>query len=639
MVFFCGTVPAWAYIYETPELEAQRADFKNARTALKKGHYNTFKRYARSLKDYPLYGYLEYEYLRKRISKTPNKTIEAFIESHEDSPISRRMRYSWLRKLANTGQWEKFLEEYRDSGGSAKLRCSHAMALYKTGKTEAAILETNRAWLVAKSQPTSCNQVFKIWEKNGGKTREMIWERIELAIIKGRVSLANYLAKELSKEDRLWVNRWIQMRRRPAANLHRNIYKVDLPIARKIVRHGVMRLARRDAGAAADYWQEVRNQHLQIEPEEVADVDQYVALRASYQKHPQALEWLGQLHNPSKKAQDWRIRAALAQQDWWAALTWIEALPAVERDTAQWRYWRARILEMQSRQLPVLRTAADRIFGSLAKERSYHGFLAADRTGRDYDLNSNPLIVSDDELNKMSQRPAVRRAYELYRLGMHVEARREWYTHIRGMDSTELQTISVLASKWGWHDRAIQTVAKSNHYDDLDLRFPIEYLDLVMANAQDQQIDPAWIYGVLRQESAFMPDARSSAGALGLMQLMPRTGRITAKKLKTRIRSSQDILNVNKNIKLGSAYLRRMLDRNEGHSALATASYNAGPHRVSKWIPEETISADLWVESIPFNETRQYVRRVMAYTVIYDQRLDGDFVKMRTRMPVVKAKK
>ena len=618
--------------------KAQRHLFNQAQDAMRKGQTRSFNRLKRQLKDYPLYPYLEYHHIRKNLSKLKDSKIESFMDENNGTSLENRLRFTWLRHLANRGRWDTYLEHYRP-GGSTSTECTHALALFKTNRLEDAMSEADRLWQVGDSQPSGCDQAFRLWESHGGKTKEVIWGRIDKSMQKGRTRLAQFLAKDLSAEDRVWVSRWIKMHNHPAANLHLKIYRTDNPIARRIVRHGVRRLARREAGAAADVWEAARERHLVDEGGEVASLDQFIALRAAIQKHPRALELLAALDNPSQKVQDWRVRAALAAGDWWAALTWIEALPPHERESEQWRYWRARILEMQSETLPVMRTASERIYSDLAKERTYHGFLAADRLGQEYDLTSRPVEVSEADLVEMAQRPGIIRARELYLLNMKVDGRREWLNTIRDMGDHELQIAAKLASNWGWHDRAIITVAKGDHFDDLDVRFPVPFKNEIFKNAEIREIDPAWIYGILRQESSFMSDAKSHAGAMGLMQVMPRTGRLTARSIKTRLSSTRQLLDVSKNIQLGSAYLKRMLDRNDGHSALATASYNAGPMRVKQWMPETPVAADLWVETIPFTETRRYVHRVMAYTVIYDQRLDGEFSKMRQRMPTVQAAK
>ncbi len=619
-------------------ISEQRALFKKADIALKKGQYRRFSSIANKITDYPLYGYLQYDYLRKRLNRTDESKIEHFINTYDDSPIAGRMRQKWLRNLARNKDWDKFLAHYQPGGGT-KSRCTYAHALYSTSQVDRANEVAESLWLVGKSQPKTCDVVFKLWQKNGGITREHLWERVRLAMNKGQVSLVKFLAKRMNKTDRNWVNHWRKMRRRPAENLLRKVYQEDSPIPNMIVRYGIKRLARRDVDAAADFWETIRDRHIKQTPVEAAKIDRFIALRGAYQNHPRALEWLGNIASPNEMIQEWRIRAALAQQDWWAALHWIEALPEKERITDQWRYWRARILELQSDSLPALQMASERLYSELSEQRSFHGFMAADRLGSSYELKSNPLDFAPKTLDKIAKLPGIVRAKELFFLGRIIDARREWTRATRTLNKLDLQKASLLASQWGWHDRAIFTVARGSHFSDLELRFPMAYKNIVLSQSKKNNVEAPWVYGVLRQESAFMADARSGAGAMGLMQLMPGTGRLTARHLNFRIRSNRDLLNVNTNIRLGSAYLRRMLDRNEGNGVLATASYNAGPNRVKKWLPNQDMPSDVWVDTIPYKETRSYVKRVMSYTVIYDNKLTGKPSLMSSRMPLIKARK
>jgi soluble lytic murein transglycosylase len=222
---------------------------------------------------------------------------------------------------------------------------------------------------------------------------------------------------------------------------------------------------------------------------------------------------------------------------------------------------------------------------------------------------------------------------------MALDARREWYHTTKTMNKRELQLAAILAHKWGWHDRAIMTLSKTGHTTDLDVRFPIAYRKQVMKNAKRQKIEPAWILGILRQESAFRKDARSHAGALGLMQLMPRTGRMEARLIKSPLRHIRDLLNVDKNILLGSSHLSRLLNKNNGNHVLATASYNAGPNHVKKWLRTkdgQQMPADLWVETIPFKETRRYVRKVMTGTAIFEHKLENKVTPLQKRMSAIK---
>jgi len=279
---------------------------------------------------------------------------------------------------------------------------------------------------------------------------------------------------------------------------------------------------------------------------------------------------------------------------------------------------------------------ANTLYRVLAKERSYYGFMAADRIGQPYAMQHVSIQASPEEVSATLAHPGIQMAKELFTLGDTIAARRQWAWITRRMNNRDLAVAAVLARHWGWHDRAILTVSKSEHLDDLELRFPVLYRDMVEANATRNNIDPDWVYGVMRQESAFVSDARSEAGALGLMQLMPRTGQMTGRRINLRLPNNTAILNVENNLKLGTSYLRTVLDVNNGHQVLATASYNAGPNRVREWLPnEKALDADAWVDTVPYNETRNYVKNVMAFTAVYAYRLETTLRRLQERMPSV----
>ncbi|MFQ5626622.1 MAG: transglycosylase SLT domain-containing protein, partial [Methyloligellaceae bacterium] len=282
---------------------------------------------------------------------------------------------------------------------------------------------------------------------------------------------------------------------------------------------------------------------------------------------------------------------------------------------------------------------ADSIYTELARERSYYGFLAADRIDHDYQLNHRALEYSDHELRLLAAQPGAMRARELYGLGRTVDARREWRMFTRSMTDEELARAAKLAHGWGWHGRAIMTVARTPHLDDLELRFPLAYHDRVLEQARAQRLDPAWMYAIVRQESAFVADARSPAGALGLMQIMPGTGRKIGRSLDKPLKNRRQLLDADISLEFGSTYLRILLDQLDNHSVLAAAAYNAGPHRVERWRPaERNMSADLWIETVPYRETREYLRHVLAYTTIYERRLGRETVRLSARLAPIPAR-
>jgi soluble lytic murein transglycosylase len=275
-------------------------------------------------------------------------------------------------------------------------------------------------------------------------------------------------------------------------------------------------------------------------------------------------------------------------------------------------------------------------FGQLAKLRDYHGFLAADFLRWPYEMSNQPVGYTEAALGSLAQQPGFVRARELYRAELYTDARREWEQAIKGLSDADLKLAAVLASRWGWHDRAILTVARSRDYDDLALRFPLSFAEDVQRQARNYQLDAGHVYAVIRQESAFNKDARSHAGAMGLMQLMPKTGRVTARKYDIPLASTRNLFEPDKNISIGSAYLKQVMDQYDNNIVLASAAYNAGPHRVRRWLPEtESRDAASWIALIPFRETRTYVQRVLAYAAIYDWRMQQKITPLHEHMPRV----
>ncbi|OGI39790.1 MAG: hypothetical protein A2140_08860 [Candidatus Muproteobacteria bacterium RBG_16_62_13] len=399
-----------------------------------------------------------------------------------------------------------------------------------------------------------------------------------------------------------------------------------------VVRHGVVRLAARDPAEAVRRWQAIKERH-QMFGEDDNYVFRHVGIIAAQRHMPEALVWLSAVSaDPAdEQLHLWRVRAALRAGEWETARRFIAALPEEQQREGRWVYWKARSLEIGGK-----KREAEKLLRVLARERSYYGFLAADRLQAEYAMQHTPVAATPEEVTAMLARPGIQMAQELYRIGHILDARRQWNWVIQHLNNRELSVAALVASQWGWHDRAILTAGRSKNYDDLELRFPVLYREQIETNASAQGLDPGWVYGVVRQESAFVVDARSPVGALGLMQLMPATGRMTGRRLNVPIRGRESILNIDNNLKLGTGYLKEVLQRNNGHQTLATASYNAGPHRVTSWLPDgKAIDAEVWVETIPFNETRDYVRNVLAFAAVYDHRLGIRPVRLQARMPEV----
>ncbi|HYQ70288.1 MAG TPA: transglycosylase SLT domain-containing protein [Gammaproteobacteria bacterium] len=617
---------------DSDPLASQRARFLEAYKALQESRLNDYRRLAPGLTGYPLYRYLEFEELRTRLSRASAAELGGFIERYEGEPVSWRLRRSWLYNLARHRQWEQFLKAYREPQPVA-LQCYRLQALLaRPLKTDAVVTDALQLWMVGKSQDDACDPVFDYLYKHDHITDDLVWQRIRLAMDNGNASLAGFLAKRLPEADRNWVTLWREARMRPAQTLEARELRQDSPQAREIALYAIQRLAGRDAGQAHRRWQSLREEY-DFQQDQVLEVERIIAMAAVWQDLPTAHAWLVEVPEGAvdETVRAWRIRTALAEEDWSAVAKHIEALPAEEAQREEWRYWHAVALEQTERRIPAMDE-----FAQLAILRDYHGFLAADYLRWPYQMSNQPVEYTPEALQALAQRPGFVRARELYRAELFTDARREWQQSIEGMSDAELKLAAVLAQQWGWHDRAILTIARSGDYDDLALRFPLSFSEAVQSQARDRRLDPGHVYAVIRQESAFNKDARSHAGAMGLMQLMPKTGQATARRYDIPLASTRNLFEPDKNISIGSAYLKQVMELYDNNIVLASAAYNAGPHRVRRWLPEsESRSAASWIALIPFTETRKYVQRVLAYAAIYDWRMQREITPLHEHMPTI----
>ena len=591
---------------------------------------SAWERLRRDIGDYPLFPYVEAARLRADWPRVAVPDIEEFLERHDGEPVTYRLRRQWLRGLADRREWRKFLEWY-PGGRSVDLKCHHARALLETGDVAGGLSAARGLWMSGKSQPKACDPVFAVWLESDRFAPSLAWERIGLAMARGNVRLARYLERFLEPEDRPLAALWREVHENPRrvgkARLDGESSKVQTIIA-----HGLERIARRDPDGAVRALSALE-ERIELRDAVRARVARRIGLSFASRHEPQAVEWLWRVDGAHADVHmlRWRTAAAVLHSRWKEVIDGIASMPDEERGRERWRYWRARALEATGEA-----EEARVEFESLAQERDYFGFLAADRMETAYRFNHSPLGVASATVERVAALPAMRRALEFLALERRVEARREWRALIHGLGEEELKAASWIARCHQWHGRAILTIVRTPERDDLELRFPVDYRGIVESASSRRGLAPATVYAFIRQESAFMADARSPAGALGLMQIMPRTGRMLMRSIGRKLRSRKQLLVPDLNVDLGTRYIRSLLSKTGGHFVLAAASYNAGPHRVRSWLPEEAeVEADVWIDNIPFTETRRYVRRLLAYGAIYEHRLGLQPTRLKERMPVV----
>ncbi len=616
---------------------AERTRFLAAERALAQGELQEYRLLAAGLRDYPLYPYLEFSLLPNDLGKVEPQRVRGLLERHADTPLAKRLRSNWLSHLAGRQRWQDYLAFYVAPGSSTDERCNYLTALLRTGQRDQALEQTEPLWLHGHSQPKSCDAALDAWRAAGRLTGTLVWRRVALAMDAGDTRFAKYLGRFLSQTDQAWLDRWLALHAKPQQARDHQQFAAKHDYREAMLAYAVERLARSDTEGALRLWRELEPRYAFSADQRYA-VERRIAGGLVRATDAAAMAFLDKLRPRAddERLQETRLRAALFREDWEALLRWLDELPETARNDERWSYWRARALDATGR-----KTEAAALYLRVAQERSYYGFLAADRARVPYHLAHSQPPVAPAELQRLGALGGVARARELHALERWVEARREWRDVTSDMSKEDLMGAAELAESWGWHDQAIFTLARSGYWEDLELRFPILHRNTVATNAGKHDLEPAWVFAVMRQESAFMRDARSPVGARGLMQLMPATAKhVATKSLKRKAPQLEELFDPGTNIGLGTAYLREVLDELGDHPVLATAAYNAGPHRVKRWLPERELDADVWVELVPFNETRGYLRRVLSYTVIYEQRLGLQPTRLSARMqPVANAAK
>lgn len=623
--WLCGAGTAYA----APSLAQQRIAFKQAWAVAQQGGEG-WRSWAATLADYPLYPYLEAAALEHDVGALDRVAVAGFIERHPDLLPAADLRRAWLRDRARRQRWDDFLALYRPGLGDA-LACDALKARLAQGGTLDFGRDLAALW-DSPNLPGACDAVLERAHDAGLLTRARLWARIDRALDAGQGGTVAALAAWLPGEEGRAAARLAQALRDPAAAVVAAANWPDTPRHRQAAALALQRLARRDTDAADAGWARLRT-HLRFTAAQRDGVLHALALFHATDFDDHALARLAALPAAAQTdaSREWRARVALARQDWPAVLAAIDAMPAALRGEDEWRYFHARALAQTGHG-----GQAHALFADLAREATYYGFLAADRVQGDYAIC--PLEPPDDPQREQAllARPGLARAFELFAVDLPQLARREWSHALAGADATTLRLAARLAYQRGWYDRAVFAYSSGEALRYYDQRFPLASQDGVVPQARQAGIDPSWAYAIARAESAWMSDAHSGADARGLMQLVPATAAQVARQHGLDWHGGESLYDPVVNVMLGTRYLAQMAARFAGSPWLASAAYNAGPNKVAQWLDQRgSLPPDLFVATIPYHETRDYVARVMAFAVIYDWRLSGKALPLSSRMPPI----
>jgi soluble lytic murein transglycosylase len=428
-----------------------------------------------------------------------------------------------------------------------------------------------------------------------------------------KTRLARYVRTLMPASEQTTADLWLNLHRKPEKHLPELLQHSNSMQAPAMFTHAINRIANSDVQRAIELW-DSNKAMFAVNKAQADKLENRLALKLALENDPAAYDRLGQLDESDYSSRSWRIRVALAEQDWPRVIIAIQDLDKEDQQSEKWQYWLARAYQQTGNQ-----ARAEELWTALSSKRDFYGYLAAERLNLGYQLADNPVDVSVQEINAVKNHREFRVAYEFMALDRINDAKLQWWHALRQLDKNEIPAAAKLAQQWEWDEIAIFTIAKVEHWDDIDLRFPLSYSDKIHENALLHNLDPVILFGLVRRESALNKDAHSPVGARGLMQIMPKTGRQIARDLSEHWKGSNSLYDPVKNLKYGSYYYHKLLNQFNGHYALALAAYNAGPHRVKKWLPAESLPADIWIETIPFRETRHYVTSVLVYAMIYQQ--------------------
>ncbi|ODS24652.1 hypothetical protein AB835_02690 [Candidatus Endobugula sertula] len=616
-------------LLETSQWEKQRKLYKEAKNSFKNNKLRRYQKIKQQLKHYPLYSYLEYYELNKQIIQLPYQRIDQFLQQNPHSYLADRLLTRLLTHLASIHHWKTYKRYYQPHLKKAKLQCLYIRSLMRTGETFP-VEHAKSLWLSGKSQPDECDPVFAVLSQKKYLTPDLMWQRHKLAMNHRNYRLARYLRYKMKGKIQRLANLHAQIHQNPEQV---KIIKSFNPSPQKvadIVYHGLYRYARHNPEETIRLLTHFKKIY-PFKQEQLNHLNNRVAIQlVKDNKLLLASHIISTINIADRgKSATHLLRALLKNQQWDQINRWVNQLPTELAQSDRWQYWEARSLEalesVQSFKHKESFKHKDKnsrqIYTQLSKKRSFYGFLAADKQQQSYFFEDKPANVNIDMITRVKNIPSIQRARELFLLGSLHLARKEWAHTVKTFNEQELIAAGQLSYLWGWHRKSIEVMATARYWDDLTIRFPIVHENIIRKNAKQRNISSSLIFAIARQESAWEFDAQSRVGAKGLMQLMPATARETAKKSGLAY-SKRKLFDPSYNIALGSRYISDLLKHYNNNRPLAITAYNAGPHRVKRWLAniQTQLPTDIWIEIIPFNETRKYVQNVLSYEVIYNYR-------------------
>src|SRR5262245_29522794 len=641
----CLAAAAMALGAATAQAQARLTADQNylaAREAFAKGNATLLATHARALKGHILEPYADFWLLRLRLEQAAPGEVSDFLGRYTGTLVAEQLRRDWLIVVGKRQQWELFDAAFPNLvADDPEVTCYSLQSRWQRGDGTA-VEEFRRIWASPRELPDGCVPIAESELGAGKLTQRHVRERGRLLLQAGEgrpaTRVYDYLPANEQPEDR----QLDAIRSQPAKFLER-ADKLDLKrrANRELLLFAFSRQARLEVSVAASHW--TKKLQDRLPPEDQAWVWGELATQGARNHDPRALEWFASADGAALADEqlEWRVRAALRAGDWPAVRAGIEKMTTLTRNDPAWTYWQGRSLRAAG-----AKDEADQFFAVIAGEHNFYGKLALEELGRPMTIPPRGYEPTSEDVKTAAAIPGLQRAIALFLIdtsaqrpdvarAVRIDAVREWNWSLRGMDDRELLAAAEFARTNELWDRAINSADRTMGVHDFQMRFLAPYRAAFGSQARAQGLEESWVLGLVRQESRFVVNARSSAGASGLMQLMPATARWVARKLGMRDFSPTQVNDVEVNIALGTSYLRYVLDELEGSPVLAAAAYNAGPGRARKWKAERPLEGAVYAESIPFNETRDYVKKVMWNTIYYAALYGGDARSLKSRLGTI----
>jgi soluble lytic murein transglycosylase len=637
--------PILLNIATPPSLPADK-DINAARTAFERRDLKALEatRIAVSKSTHPLVPYVDYWWFTANFSRpsTPGSSaifavarsseIAAFLDANQDTPLADSLRRDWLKILGSLDEWDEFEPEFAKLTTDDNEVTCHQWRYLLTQKSPTEAIskpQIQAAWLSGKYSGDNCYAAFQLAFDAGVITNDSVWPRVRRAFEANQLADARRSAgfsKAFTPIAASFDRAVSAAAADPAKYLNTQKVSGKSASSTELFLFAITRLARSDVTRAAA---SLEQHGTALNKVDLGYAWAQVGLYGAMQHDANALAWFRRVATPAELNDTqaaWKARAALRAGDWAQLSLAIDAMSVTERRNSAWRYWQARAYAQAGNA-----EAAKPIRAMLARENSFYGVLASEELGAPITPNWQGYKPTRIELDRLLALPGIRRALALYRLDMKTEGVREWYYATRNLNDQDLLAAAEIARQANIPDRAINAADRTSVVHDFTQRFPMPHRADMQTQARTNQLDEAWMYGLIRQESRFMADARSSVGAMGLMQLMPATAKWAAGRVGIKNLMMDRVVDVPVNISLGAYYLRHVLD-DLGHPVLATAGYNAGPGRARRWRAETPLEGAIYAESIPFNETRDYVKKVMTNAWFYARQMGSSKVSLKEMM-------